>query len=111
MNLNEYQKQTERTSPNIDDQLDCLINFSMGLSGESGEFTDHIKKVAFQGHSLNYGDSAEELGDILFYLARSADALGYSLEEVATMNIEKLKKRYPNGFNTEDSIKRVDTNA
>ncbi|MFC2948557.1 nucleoside triphosphate pyrophosphohydrolase family protein [Virgibacillus sediminis] len=108
MKLNDYQKETERTAPSIDDQEGCLINFSMGLSGESGEFTDHIKKVVFQGHPLSYSDAEEELGDILYYLARAADALGLTLEEVAQTNINKLKKRYPNGFTTKDSMQRRD---
>jgi NTP pyrophosphatase (non-canonical NTP hydrolase) len=106
MNFNEYQKETRRTAPSIDDVLGCLVNFSMGLSGESGEVTDHIKKVAFQGHSLDVEKVAKELGDVLWYVARTADTIGYDLDTIATMNIEKLRKRYPNGFSTEASVNR-----
>jgi NTP pyrophosphatase (non-canonical NTP hydrolase) len=106
MKLNEYQKHTSRTSPEIDNVVGCLINFSMGLSGESGEVTDHIKKVAFQGHELDTENIAKELGDIMWYVARSADAIGYDLETIAKMNIDKLKKRYPGGFSEEASVNR-----
>lgn len=108
MNFNEYQQETRRTAPKIDDMLGCLVNFSMGLSGESGEVTDHIKKVVFQGHDLNREEIAKELGDILWYLARAADTIGYTLEEIAIMNVNKLRKRYPNGFSEKASKNRVE---
>jgi NTP pyrophosphatase (non-canonical NTP hydrolase) len=108
MKMNEYQEHTSRTSPKIDDVIGCLINFSMGLSGESGEVTDHIKKVAFQGHNLDVQEIAKELGDIMWYVARSADAIGYDLETIAKMNVEKLKKRYPEGFSADASVNRND---
>lgn len=108
MNFNEYQQETRRTAPKIDDTLGCLVNFSMGLSGESGEVTDHIKKVVFQGHDLNREEIAKELGDILWYLARAADTIGYTLEEIAIMNVNKLRKRYPNGFSEKASKNRVE---
>lgn len=107
MNLNEYQEHTKRTSPELgSDQYPYLINFAMGLSGESGEVTDHIKKVAFQGHDLDEDAMAYELGDILYYVARFADVLGYDLEQIAKMNQDKLLKRYPNGFSEEASRNR-----
>lgn len=82
----------------------------MGLSGESGEVTDHIKKVAFQGHDLDKEEIAKELGDVLWYVARTADSIGYKLEDIAEMNVKKLRKRYPNGFSEEASRNRVEEN-
>ena len=108
MKLNEYQNETNRTAPPIDDTISCLVNFSMGLSGESGEVTDHLKKVAFHGHELDTQHIAKELGDILWYVARSAETIGFTLEDIAMMNVEKLNKRYPNGFNSEDSVNRTE---
>jgi NTP pyrophosphatase (non-canonical NTP hydrolase) len=107
MKFNEYQEATNRTSPAFDDEIGCMVNFAMGLSGESGEITDYVKKVVFQGHPLKKEKIAEELGDLLWYVARMASLLGYDLSEIAQMNIEKLKKRYPDGFSVEASVNRT----
>ena len=80
----------------------------MGTNGEAGEVEDEIKKFAFQGHELNREKVAKELGDVMWYISQLARVLGYTLEEIAQMNVEKLIKRYPSGFKSEDSLKRVD---
>ena len=49
---------------------------------------------------------AKELGDIAWYLAIAAHALGYDLDTILTMNVQKLYERYPNGFSPENSIFR-----
>lgn len=108
MNFNDYQLETRRTAPLNQDTLGSLVNFSMGLAGESGEVVDQVKKAAFQGHDLQYAQLANELGDVLWYLSRAADAIGYKLLDIALLNLDKLHKRYPNGFSEEDSVKRVD---
>lgn len=82
--------------------------FALGLSGESGEVADIIKKEVGHGHEAEPERIAKELGDVLWYLAVLADHYGYSLSAVATMNIDKLKARYPEGFSTERSINRED---
>lgn len=87
---------------------EVLLNGVMGLCGESGEVIDILKKHLSQGHELNKEKMAEELGDVAWYLAETAYALGYDLEEILQMNIDKLKKRYPDGFRVEDSIHRKD---
>ena len=68
---------------------------------------DILKKYLFQGHELDKEHLAEELGDVAWYLSVAADALGYSLQEIFKMNIEKLRERYPDGFEEERSINRV----
>ena len=78
----------------------------MGLCGEAGEAIDLVKKHLAQGHVLDKERLAKELGDIAWYLAETAHVLGYSLEEILQMNIDKLQKRYPNGFSVEQSINR-----
>lgn len=104
MEINEYQELSMKTlNPNIKGK-DILINAGMGLCGEAGEVIDMIKKHIHQGHPLNKEALAYELGDVAWYLAEAAYALGYSLEDICKMNIDKLQKRYPNGFNTLDSI-------
>ena len=78
----------------------------MGLCGESGEAIDLVKKHLAQGHELDKERLAKELGDIAWYLAETAMAIGYPLEDILQMNIDKLKKRYPEGFAVERSVKR-----
>lgn len=104
--LDRYQEATARTAGTFEDEKMELIAWSMGIGGESGEYVDIIKKHVFHGHTLNVTDAAKELGDILFYVARSAAALGYKLSDVAAMNINKLAKRYPDGFDEQKSINR-----
>lgn len=78
-----------------------LLTASAGLSAESGEFTEVVKKIVFQGKELNEDNifhMKRELGDICWYLAVACSALNTSLEEVLVMNVEKLSARYPAGF-------------
>ena len=83
-----------------------LLNGVMGLCGESGEAIDIVKKWLAQGHELDKAHLAKELGDIAWYLAETATALGLTLEEIFQANIDKLRARYPEGFSTEKSLHR-----
>ena len=106
MTINEYQKLAMTTlNPELS-KKDVLINSVMGLCGESGEAIDIVKKWLAQGHELDKDRLRKELGDIAWYLAEAATALELPLEEILQENIEKLKKRYPEGFEVEKSIKR-----
>lgn len=102
MTINEYQKEALRTANTLDAK-DLLTNGVMGLCGESGECVDLMKKHLFQGHELDVDHMAKELGDVAWYLAVSAYAIGYDLETVFQMNVDKLRKRYPEGFNAQRS--------
>lgn len=106
MNINEYQKLAMKTlNPNLN-KKDTLINGVMGLCGESGEAIDIVKKYLSQGHELDKEHLAKELGDIAWYLAETSTAIGYQFEDIFQMNIDKLKKRYPEGFSVDNSINR-----
>ena len=106
MTINEYQKLAMVTlNPELD-KKDVLINGVMGLCGESGEAIDIVKKHLTQGHELDKEKLAKELGDVAWYLAETATAIGYDLEDIFQMNIDKLKKRYPEGFSVEKSVNR-----
>ena len=108
MTINEYQKLAMTTlNPELD-KKDVLINGVMGLCGESGEAIDIVKKWLAQGHTLDKDKLAKELGDICWYLAETATALDLSLEDIMTANIEKLKKRYPEGFDADRSVHRTE---
>ena len=108
MTINEYQELAMRTvNPKLNKD-EILINSVMGLCGESGEAIDIVKKWFAHGHELDREHLKKELGDIAWYLAEAATALDITLESVLEANIEKLKKRYPEGFETKRSIERVD---
>ena len=109
MTINEYQNLSMRTLNPALDKKDVLINSVMGLCGESGEAIDIVKKWLAQGHDLDKAKLATELGDIAWYLAEAATALELPLEEILAANIEKLKKRFPEGFSAEASLVRADT--
>ena len=95
MTINEYQQMALRTESPTTNQTDRILQGAMGLCGESGEYIDILKK-----------HMAKELGDIAWYLAVSADAIDYDLETIFQMNIDKLKARYPEGFETNKSTHR-----
>ena len=106
MKANEYQELAMRTlNPKLDNK-DVLINAVMGLCGESGEAIDIVKKYLAQGHDFDKEKFKKELGDIAWYLAEAAYAIDVPLEEILLGNIEKLKKRFPEGFSEEKSINR-----
>lgn len=96
------------SDPDEQTSLIRLLEGLMGMNGEAGEASDILKKVLFQGHKLDREHMAKELGDVCWYIALAADAIGYTLEEVMQMNIDKLYARYPNGFETERSVNRED---
>ena len=91
------------------DERSMLNAAALGLNGEAGEIADHVKKIMFHGHPLDDATRdkiAKEIGDILWYCAMGARGIGLDLGEVARMNVEKLRKRYPDGFSTEHSLNR-----
>lgn len=107
MTGSEYQREALRTTSGMtDDRHGLLMNGALGLCGESGEVADIVKKATFQGHKLDADHVAEELGDVAWYLAIAAHAIGYSLDDIFQMNIDKLRKRYPDGFEVERSVHR-----
>ena len=106
MPVNEDQKLALPTlNPGLS-KKDVLINGVMGLCGESGECIDIVKKHLHQGHELDREKLLKELGDVAWYLAETAYALDVDLETVLQGNIDKLRARYPEGFDTEKSIHR-----
>lgn len=108
MDWSEYQADVKRThNPDVVG-VNTLIMSALGMSGESGEIADMIKKHLYQHqqHGIDSMDVALELGDLLYYLTMAANWFGYGLQEVAELNVAKRAKRYPNGFDPEKSINR-----
>ena len=106
MTVKEYQKMALSTLNPALGKQDVLINGVMGLCGESGEAIDIVKKHLAQGHPLDREGLIKELGDVAWYLAETAYALDVSLDEVFQRNIDKLKARYPEGFDASRSVER-----
>lgn len=102
----DYQKMAMRTRNCSLDNKEFLEEALMGLSGESGECIDILKKHKFQGHKLDRYHLISELGDVAWYLAAAAEALGTDLDDVFNINITKLYARYPDGFACDKSINR-----
>lgn len=112
MTINEYQAAALRTAQT--DKLtanELLLNSALGLCGESGEVADLVKKHLFQGHDLDFEHIAKELGDISWYLAVGAYAIGLDLESIFRINKEKLEARYPDGFSTDRSLHRTENDV
>ena len=80
--------------------VERLLTAAVGMSAESGEFTEVVKKMIFQGKPVNEENifhMKRELGDIMWYVAQACMALGTSIDEIIEMNVDKLKSRYPGG--------------
>ncbi|MGC8801601.1 MAG: nucleotide pyrophosphohydrolase [Chloroflexus aggregans] len=106
MNADEYQQLALRTLAAGLNRQERLTNAALGLTGEAGEVADTVKKHLFHGHPLDREAMMKELGDVLWYAALACDALDTSLSTVMAANIEKLRRRYPEGFSSERSQQR-----
>ena len=120
MTGNEYQKLAMRTNDGkslqrmshvmveYENKADVasLVMGCFGLAGEAGELIDLFKKWLFHEKALDEDHAKKELGDCLWYIAEIAYSFGWDLNEVMQMNIDKLKARYPGGFDTELSNHR-----
>lgn len=112
MNANEYQALAGRTlidrpDFNITDRDVMIVWNAVGLAGEAGEVADLIKKGVFHQHGLDVPKLKKELGDVLWYVAALCSKLDLDLDDVMASNIEKLKARYPEGYNSEASQLRA----
>lgn len=122
MNFTEYQTEARRTNTLLkklkDPQtppeekrrlwFDAINMCAYGLTGEAGESVDALKKLIFHFHAVEEVKQKVkiELGDLLWYIAALADTFDLSIEEIAQANVDKLKSRYPQGFDPERSRNR-----
>lgn len=120
MTGSEYQKLAMRTNDGLslvrlaytinemETDVGSLLMGCLGLAGESGELLDLFKKWIFHRKPLEEEHAKKELGDVMWYVAEIAHSMGWDLDEVMQMNVDKLKARYPQGFSTELSNHRKD---
>ena len=124
MTGNEYQSLANRTNDRLNSErltakmdkwnwkaedLGGIICSCLGLSGEVGELTDIVKKWIFHEKPMEESDILhlqKELGDVLWYVALMCESFGWKLEDIMQMNVDKLKERYPEGFDPERSAHR-----
>ena len=105
MNMNEYQWLASRTiNPKLypEQQAHHALH---GMVGEIGEIHSLYQKT-YQGHDIDKMHLKKELGDLLWFIAEFCTSMDWTLEDVAQANIDKLKERYPEGFDTEKSLHR-----
>lgn len=95
----------------LNDEQIMLTWNALGLTGEAGEVAESIKKGIYHQHGLDVAKLTNELGDVLWYVAALCSILHVDMSSIMQQNIDKLKARYPNGFNSQDSIKRIDTHT
>lgn len=113
MTGNEYQKLASRTNDGLATKrmnhklkeyedwmvdLGGVLNACLGLSGEVGELNDMIKKWVFHEKDLDETHLKKELGDVMWYVAMMCQSMGWELDDILQMNIDKLIARYPEGF-------------
>ena len=107
MNLDDYQRAALRTVNRALDDRDRLLDASAGLAEEAAEVLGLVRKQVFQQREVEAVRLVEELGDVLWCLAVTADALGISLTTVAEENQAKLARRHPDGFRAESEGQRA----
>lgn len=107
MRINEYQTLAARTiNKNLTD-VEMILHALHGLSAEVGELHGIYQK-SYQGHEVNPDDVKKEVGDIMWMVAEFCTAKGWELEDICQMNIDKLRRRYPQGFSEERSVHRTE---
>jgi NTP pyrophosphatase (non-canonical NTP hydrolase) len=106
MTLEEYEQLAARTVNPTLTREQRLLDATAGLAEEAGEALGIVRKHLFMNHPLEQARLTIELGDALWCLTAAAGALGVSLETVAAANIAKLRKRYPDGYSSENSVRR-----
>lgn len=102
MTLKEYQAFAALGIHDATLEREPIVGFALGLAGEAGEVVDDIKKRIYHGREVPMEHTAEELGDVLWYIANIATQCDLSLEDIMAQNISKLMSRYPDKYFKED---------
>ncbi|MFT4703928.1 MAG: NTP pyrophosphatase (non-canonical NTP hydrolase) [Bradymonadia bacterium] len=98
MDFATYQSLAERTARTDRETSLRMSNAALGLAGEAGEAVEIVKKHLHHGHDLDRARLQKEVGDVLWYVAELCSVAGIALDDAASGNIEKLRARYPEGF-------------
>ena len=107
MNFNEYQDLAARTiNPELSNE-DAINHSLHGMVGELGELHSIFQKK-YQGHEEDIIHEKKELGDLLWFIAEFCTANCWDMNDIAEMNISKLRARYPDGFEENNSLHRAE---
>ncbi len=106
LGLDEYQALAARTI-SCKSIVDMLYHSLHGMSGEIGEIHSLFQKE-YQGHPIEKEHLKKELGDLMWFIAEFCTSMSWNMSEVGSLNIEKLKARYPDGFEVERSLHRAE---
>lgn len=106
MNIIKYTSEASRTCPDLGSDFDNQLHMVIGVSTEAGELLDAYKKAFAYGKELDITNVSEEIFDALWYLVNLCRMLNIDIEQGMTTNIEKLRARYPDKFDSEHAINR-----
>jgi NTP pyrophosphatase (non-canonical NTP hydrolase) len=104
----EFENHVARLFVKPQDHIGRTLHAAVGIAGEAGEVLDAVKKTWIYGKELDRENLLEESGDLLFYIVALLTENGFTLEDAMQANIEKLKKRYPEGYTDSAAIERAD---
>lgn len=107
MLANEYQRLAARTINTELIQIQNEMHALFGMCSEIGEIQGIYQK-SYQGHDIDYEHLKKEVGDLLWFVAEYCTSLGWKLEDIMQMNIDKLKARFPEGFEADKSLHRAE---
>lgn len=105
MTPNQYQERAARTINKSNNILEQRQHALFGMASEVGEIHGIFQKH-FQGHSINYTELKQEIGDLLWFIAEFCTASGWDMEYIMQMNLDKIERRYPDGFEEKRSVER-----
>ncbi len=107
VNIKEYQEACKKTARESEEEELEICNYGLGLAGEAGDVASCIKKVVFHKNDVIRDGIRENIGDMMWYTAMICNFYGWSLDEVLSENLEKLKKRYSSGgFSLEEAQRK-----
>ncbi len=108
MDPRKFDQHVRRLFVKPSDETGRLLHAAVGVAGEAGELLDGIKKHWIYGKALDRENLIEECGDLLFYVQAILNELGISMDDAMRQNMEKLARRYPEGYSDSAAIERAD---
>jgi len=102
MNLKEYQKKCNRTVKDFESEKEKILTWGLGIAGEAGDVAGCIKKTYIHNNDQKEG-IRENMGDVLWYISVICNFFDWDMEDLFKENMEKLEKRYPDGFKYKDA--------
>lgn len=106
MDIKTYQEEARRTTAPLESELMNSLHYISGVVTEAGELLDVLKKNIAYGKPIDYVNMKEEVGDLMWYIINLCDLYNWNIEEIMETNINKLRIRYPEKFNSEKAINR-----